>query len=196
MGRMSRKNRRPLVDRIADAAEAALAEDDVVAPIDVLGRIGWLQFSPMKAWQLGSIACLEEGLQADPARIADALALLRAWADRKGLVPSETPYVARTPQRQPLRFSRGGDAAIERAYRTHWLSPTLPARKREQIEKAASRHPELVVIMPLNHDWKCHRCGNGGDLLVMENPGPACLRCVGLGDLEYLPAGDALLSRR
>ncbi len=30
----------------------------------------------------------------------------------------------------------------------------------------------------------------------MENPGPACLRCVGLDDLEFLPAGDALLTRR
>jgi hypothetical protein len=30
----------------------------------------------------------------------------------------------------------------------------------------------------------------------MEDPGPACLRCVGLDDLEFLPAGDALLSRR
>jgi len=31
---------------------------------------------------------------------------------------------------------------------------------------------------------------------MMEDPGPACLRCVGLDDLEFLPAGDALLSRR
>jgi len=31
---------------------------------------------------------------------------------------------------------------------------------------------------------------------MMEDPGPACLRCVGLDDLEYLPAGDALLTRR
>ena len=30
----------------------------------------------------------------------------------------------------------------------------------------------------------------------MESPGPACLRCTGLGDLEFLPAGDALLTRR
>jgi len=40
------------------------------------------------------------------------------------------------------------------------------------------------------------RCGKTGDLLMMENPGPACLGCVGLDDLEFLPAGDALLSRR
>jgi hypothetical protein len=31
---------------------------------------------------------------------------------------------------------------------------------------------------------------------TMENPGPACLRCVGLDDLAYLAAGDALFSRR
>jgi hypothetical protein len=30
----------------------------------------------------------------------------------------------------------------------------------------------------------------------MENPGPACLRCVGLDNLEFLAAGDALLTRR
>src|SRR5438128_2316212 len=54
---------------------------------------------------------------------------------------------------------------------------------------------EVVVIQPLN-DWKCHRCGGTGDLLIMESPGPACLRCAGLDDLELLPAGDALLTRR
>jgi hypothetical protein len=31
---------------------------------------------------------------------------------------------------------------------------------------------------------------------MMEDPGPACLRCVGLDDLAYLRAGDALLTRR
>jgi hypothetical protein len=30
---------------------------------------------------------------------------------------------------------------------------------------------------------------------MMENPGPACLDCVGLNDLEFLRAGDARLSR-
>src|SRR5205823_13952591 len=62
------------------------------------------------------------------------------------------------------------------------------------VEKA-SRAPELVASQPL-HDWKCHRCAGTGDLLIMESPGPACLRCAGLDDLEFLPAGDALLTRR
>ena len=55
--------------------------------------------------------------------------------------------------------------------------------------------PDLVV-RPFNSEWKCHRCGGSGDLLMMENPGPVCLGCVGLDELEFLPAGDALLSRR
>jgi hypothetical protein len=103
--------------------------------------------------------------------------------------------VARTPQRQILRFSRSGDEAVERLYRTRWVSPALTEKKRERlVEKAKA--PELVVIWPRNDDWKCHRCGGSGDFLMMENEGPACLPCVGLGDLEFLGAGDAKLTRR
>jgi hypothetical protein len=32
--------------------------------------------------------------------------------------------------------------------------------------------------------------------VIMEEPGPACLRCAGLDDLAFLPAGDVLLTRR
>ena len=104
--------------------------------------------------------------------------------------------MARTPQRQPLRFSLSGDAALEKAYRTHWISSELPEKKRERLVEKANRAPELVVIQPLNREWKCHRCGGTGGILIMEKPGPACLRCAGLDDLEFLPAGDALLTRR
>jgi hypothetical protein len=122
--------------------------------------------------------------------------LFRTWASAKGLLASPTDYVARTPRREKLRFSRSGDGAIEAAYRTHWVSPKLSAKKRERLAEKASRAPELVVVQPLNAEWKCHRCGGAGDFLMMEDPGPACLRCVGLGELVYLSAGDALLTRR
>jgi hypothetical protein len=124
------------------------------------------------------------------------LEALRAWAIEKQLDPSETEYVARTPSRPMLRFSASGDEAIERFYRTHWLSRDLSERERGRITAKANRAPELLVIQPLDRDWKCHRCGATGDLLMMETPGPACLSCVGLSSLEFLPAGDAALSRR
>ena len=109
---------------------------------------------------------------------------------------SETDYVARTPRRSRLHFSRSGNPTIEKLYRTRWVSPELSKRRRERLAEKASRAPDLVVIQPSHAEWACHRCGGTGGLLVMENPGPACLRCVGLDDLEFLPAGNAQLTRR
>jgi hypothetical protein len=193
---MTRKNPRPLVDRVTKAALASLACRDYVSAIDLLVGIGWLDPGAVKRWRLGQIDCLEGAIQTNVPRISEAMELLRAWASAKGLLASETDYVARTPQRQTLRFSRSGNPTIERLYRTHWVSPELSERKRERLAEKASRAPDLVVIQPLNSTWACHRCGGTSDLLMMENPGPACLRCVGLDDLEFLPSGDARLTRR
>jgi hypothetical protein len=193
---MSRKNRIPLADRVAKAAEAALAARHFVSAIDVLVGIGWLDPEAVEHWRRGQIDHLERVVRTNLPRISEALKLFRSWATARGLSASQTAYVARTPQRQTLRFSRSGNPAIEASYRTHWVSPELSEKKRERLAEKASHAPELVVIQPLNTDWTCHRCGGTGDLLMMENLGPACLRCVGLDDLAYLPAGDSLLTRR
>jgi hypothetical protein len=193
---MSKKHRTPLADRIRRAADEALADHDYVSAIDVLVGIRWLEPSALQQWQRGQIDCLESAIQTNPTRVAEAIGLLRQWGAEKGLSANEAHYVARTVQRQPLRFSESGSPALELVYRTHWVSPTLSERKRERLEQKINRAPELVVVQPVDTVWKCHRCGGTGGLLMMENPGPACLRCVGLDDLEFLPAGDALLTRR
>jgi len=53
----------------------------------------------------------------------------------------------------------------------------------------------LVVIQPIR-DWACADCGGTGDLLRMTDAGPLCLACADLDHLEFLPAGDAALTRR
>lgn len=193
---MSRKNRVPLGDRVAIAAERALAARHFVSATDILVGIGWLDPGAVERWQRGQVGCLEEVVQTNPQRILEAMQLFRTWATAKGLIASLAAYVDRTPQRRELRFSRSGDPSIEGSYRTHWISPELSEAKRERLAEKASRGPELVVIQPLNTEWTCHRCAATGHLLMMEPPGPACLRCVGLDDLEFLPAGDVLLTRR
>ena len=193
---MSPENRTKLAERVARAAKAALAARDYVSPVDVLVGIGWLDPGAVKRWRRGQVEYLEDMVQTKLSRISEAMKLLRSWATAEGLLLSETHYVAQTPQRQALRFSKGEDPTIERLYRTHWISSELSEGKRERLAAKASRAPELVVIQPLNDAWKCHRCGGTGDFLVMENPGPACLRCVGLDGLVFLSAGDALLTRR
>jgi hypothetical protein len=181
---------------VVKAAEGALAARQYVSPLDVLVGIGWLDPGAVKRWQQGQVDYIESAVQANLSRVSEAMKLLRSWATAIGLIPSETTYLARTPSRQTLRFSKSGDPSIEQSYRTHWVSRELSERKRERLAEKASRAPELVVIDPLNDGWTCHRCGSTGGLLVMENPGPACLRCAGLDDLQFVPAGDALLTRR
>ncbi len=193
---MNPKNRSKLVSRVSKAAEASLAAQDYVSPIDVLIGIGWLDPGAVERWRRGQIEHLERVVQTNLPRITEAMKIFRSWAAAKGLSASETKYVARTPQRQALRFSRSGHPTIELLYRTHWVSPQLSEKKRERLAEKTSRAPDLVVIQPLNREWICHRCGGTGDLLIMEGPGPACLRCAGLDDLEFLSAGDALLTRR
>jgi hypothetical protein len=193
---MHPKNRQSLANRVTAAAAAALAAQGYVAPLDVLVGIGWLDTSAIKRWRQGQVECLEGVVQAKLSRISEAMTLLQTWANENGLLASETAYVARTPQRQNLVFSRSRDPTIEQLYRTHWVSPKLSEHRREDLNEKVSRAPDLVVIQPLNRDWVCHRCGGTGELLMMEQPGPACLRCVGLDDLEFLPAGDAKRTRR
>jgi len=193
---MNRTNRDKLAERVSRAAEASLAAQGYVSALDVLSGIGWVEPSAVQRWRQGQVECLERVTQTNLSRISEAMKLFRVWARDKGLLPSETQYVARTPKRQKLRFSVSGDHGIEKNYRTHWVSPALSEKKRERVAAQASRPPDLVVIQPTKDMWTCHHCGGTGDLLIMENPGPACLRCVGLGDLVFLPAGAALLTRR
>jgi hypothetical protein len=185
---MGRQN---LEHRVTQAAEAALARQRYVCAVDVLLGLGWLAPSHVDRWRQGRVDSLERVVQADLSKITDAMTVLRHWARDKGLKPSETDYVARTRDRRRLQFSVSGDAAIERAYRTHWVSPDLSKRAVER----QSAPPDLVVISPVN-DWTCTSCRSTGNFLFMEDPGPLCLDCADLGHLDFLPSGDAALTRR
>src|ERR1700682_3350517 len=142
-------NRNALADRVVKAANAALAAQGYVSPIDVLVGIGWLDARTVEQWRRGQIDCLERAVQTNLPRTSAAMKLLRSWATERNLSASPEHYVARTPQRQTLRFSRSGDPAIEALYRTHWVSQELSEKKRERLTEKASRAPDLIVVRPL-----------------------------------------------
>lgn len=57
---------------------------------------------------------------------------------------------------------------------------------------------ELLVIAA-SRPWTCASCKTEferGRWLAMDDAGPLCLHCADLGHLEYLPRGDAALTRR
>jgi hypothetical protein len=64
------------------------------------------------------------------------------------------------------------------------------------VAERHSRPPELVVVSPVK-EWTCSTCGSDeGGWLIVEDPGPVCLACADMDHLEFLPSGDAALTRR
>ena len=189
-------NRGDIDRRVVRAAEAALAKRKFVTAIDVLVGVGWLERRRVDEWRQGRVDYLERVTVANLGKISTAMRSFRRWAQARGLKPSETAYLARTRDRRPLRFSKSGDPEIERAYRTHWVSPELSERKRARLSERQSRPPELVVVSALN-DFTCSRCGGEqGGWLIMEDRGPVCLDCADMSHLVFLLSGDAALTRR
>ncbi len=184
-----------LDERVARAAEAALAERRYVTAIDVLVGLGWLRPHQVDEWRQGRVDSLEQLIEVGSDNLSAALQLFRRWAQDRGLAPSETDFVARARGRQSLRFSMSGDPSVEREYRTHWVSPELSERERARLAARQSKPPDLVAVSPLT-DWTCSSCGAGGGLLIMGDQGPLCMGCADMDHLVFLPSGDAALTRR
>jgi hypothetical protein len=191
----SRSRAPGLRQRVESAAEAALRDSKSVSAVDVFDGIGWLPGHLVDRWRQGRADSLEQVMNVGPEKLAQAMEMLRAWAQAGGLVPTETGYLAATRDRRPLRFTSDGDAALEKACRTHWVSPDLSEARRSRLAERQSRAPDLVVIEPLK-EFTCTGCGDTGPYLIMEDPGPLCLTCADLDHLVFLPAGNAALSRR
>lgn len=152
---VSAGNGSKLEQRVVRAAEAALAQRKFVTAIDVLVGVGWLETRRVDEWRQGRVPYLERVVIASLGKISTAMQCFRRWAKTRGLEPSETAYVARTRDRRPLRFSKSGDPKIERAYRTHWVSPELSERKRARLtERQQALEPdaiELAVAAAVRH---------------------------------------------
>lgn len=188
-----------LKKRVVSAAEAALAHKQYVSAIDVLSRTGLLAPTHVESWRKGRIDFLERAIQANIEKISQSMAMFRQWALEQGLKTSETRYVRRTRAGTvELQFSKSGDPAIEKNYRTHYVSPAMSERKQERLTQKLSS-PAQPVVFEILRDSACSECGAElarGSFLVMEAEQPLCLPCARLGYIEYRPAGDAALTRR
>jgi hypothetical protein len=185
--------------RVVRAAEAALFRQHYVSSIDVFTGMGLLAPAHLKAWRTGRLDFLERAIQGNLKKISLAMAAFRAWAHAKGLKPSETVYARRARSgKVDLRFSKSGDPGIEKAYRTHFVSPDLSERKQQRLEEKINR-AEPPPVFQILKDSQCSECGAEiaqGSFLLMEAGQPLCLPCARLDDLEFLPSGEAALTRR
>jgi hypothetical protein len=191
--------RTKLEQRVYRAADAALARQHYVSVIDVLCGMGLLASSAVDLWRKGRVDFLESAIQGSPSKIYSSMAIFRQWALEKNLKSSETDYVqAARSGTVSLRFSMSGDPQIERNYRIHYLSPALTERKQQKLQERLDKAPPPVVFLNLR-DAQCAECGAEiaqGSMLLMEAEQPLCLPCARLDGLEFVPSGDAALTRR
>src|SRR3954470_9033073 len=169
--------------RVARIAEALLAENGSVRLVDVLIGLGWLAQSNVDRWERGRAPALDRCMGVDGAKVALASTALQRWAEGRSLQRREAGY-------DGMGFT-DGDPDAEKAYRACWgtADAAVPAVERPR------RPQEIIVISPHNA-WTCASCGDTGDFLLKDRTGALCLDCADLGHLEFLPSGDAALTRR
>ncbi|TNC28939.1 DUF2293 domain-containing protein [Amycolatopsis alkalitolerans] len=182
--------------RVVDVAESLLRNTKYVAPVEVLTGLRWLSPIAVREWRGGRPGALAGVLPVDETKVLTAFEYLRDWARERGLQPGEAGYLAGTRDRRPLVFSE--NEALQRIFRTHWMSPELSGKQRERLETRQNQAPDLVAVSPLN-DWTCAGCGTegaAGEWMHLDGDQPLCLPCADFGHLVFLPSGNAALSRR
>jgi hypothetical protein len=170
--------------RVARTAETLLAEQGFVRAVDVIVGLGWLAQPNVDRWARGRVPSLDRCVGVDSDKVKAAFAALQRWAEDRALTRSEANY-------QDLQFTADGDADVESAFRTQWGSTDVPD---PVIERP--RRPRGITVFSPHSAWVCASCGDTGDLLFKDNAGALCLDCADLGHLEFLPSGDAALTRR
>ena len=144
--------------RVHRVAEAALARQQYVSPIDVLCGMGLLAATQVDSWRKGRIDFLERVIQGNLKKISSSMAIFRRWAIDKGLKPSETGYVRHTRGgTMALQFSKSGDPGIEKNYRTHYVSAALPSVRASRRSRVSSVGRHSVDAAGFEVQWTSGR---------------------------------------
>jgi hypothetical protein len=154
----------------------------------------------MLSWQKGILPTLTDVMQGSPEKRGKAFRHFEQWAQDRGMKPSRIPYVRSTPGGEiPLRAARGDDPAAENFFCTHYIPGELTAGKIERTVAKLTKPPDIVVFQTVRQSVICTECKTEllkGAFLFMEKGQPLCLSCADLDYLEFLPSGDAALTRR
>ncbi len=189
-----------LQERVEQASERVLEGIGSVGPIDLLQQMGLLAPSHVVRWRKGVAESLAEFIQGSPEKLSKTYRYFEQWAQRRGLKPVEVPYVRATPGGEvQLHVMPAGDPAREQFFRMHYMPGDLSASKSERIATKLRKPVEIVVFQTVRPSVICSECEeeiSKGGFLFMEKGQPLCLSCADLDHLEYLPRGDATLTRR
>ena len=197
---MGHKQPDNLKERVEQAAGAVLQASGSVGPLELLLEMRLLSPSHFTSWQKGIIPALEDVIQGSPEKLLRSFQYFQQWANDRGLKPVNVPCLRSSPGREiALRVTMGGNSELEVFYHTRYISKDLSAAKTERAITKMSKPKDIVVFQTVSESVICTECKSEllkGDFLFMEIGQPLCLNCADLDHLDYLPSGDAALTRR
>jgi hypothetical protein len=116
-------NREELSAKIKQEISHIVYEKGFVAPIDLFVALGYLKESDVSDWRMKRVPFLERKITCNLGKVNHILRDLAQQAKSFALKPSMTVYNSwGKGSKQPLRFSKSGDANLERTYATHFVN--------------------------------------------------------------------------
>jgi len=189
-----------LRQRVIQAAERVLDVKGYVSPIELLKQMGFLASAHVRMWEKGVHESLFPHIQCGAKKLTKTFALFEEWVGESDLVPVEAAFRGSArDQSHDLKVTADADPEMERFFRIYYAPANITPRKLEALKKKLNKPPDLVVFMTVSEALNCEECGaelTRGDFLFREKQKSLCLRCADLDHLEFLPSGDAAMSRR
>ncbi len=191
-----------LRERVRRSAEACLERDGTVGPLELLQQMNLLYPGHVEQWRKGNphLTPIEPHIQGSPEKLRKTFEHFADWVRERGLVPVEASYLFSGHRGvEQLQVTADADPERERFFRTHYRSAELSEKKSQRLQAKLNKAPDIVTYILVSESATCSECQTEiykGQLLTMERGQPLCLACADLDCLEFLPAGDATLSRR
>lgn len=134
-------NDKELIGKVHSSMYRQCQKRGYATPVDVLMEIGVLPKKKYEEWRFGQVDYLERVCTVNLRKLSLIMHQMRVYAQKSGLKPSFCYYKRWGVKKKngqghkpviPLRFSKSGDAKIERWYATHFVDSKQIARLKEQ----------------------------------------------------------------
>lgn len=186
--------------RIVAACEAVLNREGSVGLVELCQQMQFLHFTHVETWKRGRTAALSSGIQVGPKKLLLVIETLETWATQKGLKNVQVPYTRQGLHgSEPLKIYASDDEQAEALWHQRWIPSDLSAKKAEKLEQKLKKVEDLVVFSQAHDEQTCTECQAvtcRGELFFLDVDRPICLSCADMDHLEFLPSGDATLTRR
>ena len=188
--------------RVTNAAEAVLKRNKEVGLLEVFQQMWFLEPVHVADWKNGSkhATPIEPHIQCGEKKFNDTIRIFHEWVEQKQLEPFEFSYLRNGRNgAEPLQITIDQNHERETLYRTHFRLKGLTEKQKQKIETKAKKVPDLTVFVLTSDDTNCVECDaalEDGDFTFLENKEVLCLSCADLDHLDFLPSGDAAMTRR